>query len=221
MALDIGVPSSKPVTDEQWYDALFINPVYLMVIVGAILGVTFWALCIRGGSRSAPSTQTAVEDDAEDLELGGVEMAPGSGGKSLGSQNGFTSVSGVDDDAATVVAASGSSFANAKEEGSASKFLISVLISIGIPSFGTSKYCAILKDNYLSTIDQLKQLDNSDWKRLGLPLVIEEALRKTLLEHTNKEGRFSGVAPSSSDKRVKGLDLKAAKKSVATNKDSQ
>jgi len=119
--------------------------------------------------------------------------------------------------------ASAGSFANEKEEGSAVKFLISALISIGIPSFGTAKYSQVLKDNYLSRIDQLKQLDNGDWKRLGLPLVIEEALRKALQDHTNKEGRFSGNGVGGGEKRAKGLDLKAAasKKPVnATKHDS-
>jgi hypothetical protein len=159
----------------------------------------------------------ALDDDEE---LGGVEMGRGN------KQGGFTALSRHDDDApsgggggGSSNSASAGSFANQKEEGSAAKFLISVLISIGIPSFGTGKYVSVLQENYLTTIEQLKQLDSSDWRRLGLPLVIEEALRKALNEHTNKEGRFgSGAAAGAVAGRAKGLDLKSASKKPLSHK---
>lgn len=247
---ELTTTNSKPVDESEWYDSFSINPFYLMVIVGSLFTITFWALCMRGNSDSAPRTTSAEDgdEDLDDLELGGggggidgtggVEMATARGTKSLGNQKGFSSLSNVDEDALHASMSSSStassstnaggsvssgSFSNAREDGSASKFLISVLISLGLPSFGTTKYCSILKDNYLNTLEQLKQLDTSDWKRLGLPLVIEEALRKALQEHENKEGRFAqggGTGGGQGEKRAKGLDLKAAKKSQATNKET-
>lgn len=213
-----------------------LNPLYAMVLVGSILAVTFWALCLRGGSSDGPRrTETAAGGpsvDQPDEELGGVEMARGSsrhgGFAPLQNQDDDSSMSSANQPAPTLASVpSGVAFANEKEEGSASKFLISVLISIGIPSFGTAKYAQILKDNYLSRLDQLKQLDSGDWKRLGLPLVIEEALRKALLEHTNREGKFAvnAGAAGAAGGRAKGLDLKGSgAKKAATNsasKDSQ
>ena len=55
-----------------------------------------------------------------------------------------------------------------------------VLTRLGIPSYGQASFTAKLKDSYLSSIQQLQQLDSSDWKRLNFPLVIEEAIRKGL-----------------------------------------
>jgi len=206
------------------------NPLIGMLLVAAALGAIFYFCCMRSSSSSSGGdgnggmgadsmgpmggSNIALDDDEE---LGGVEMGRGS------KKGGFSALSRTDEDEMNAPASSNpaaGSFANAQEEGSASKFLIGVLISIGIPSFGTGKYVAVLNDNYLTSIAQLKQLDNNDWKRLGLPLVIEEALRKALQEHTNKEGRFAvgGSAASAGAQRAKGLDLKAASKKPTGSK---
>jgi len=224
-------PRSDPGANQRSEDeAEPMNPLIGMLLVAAALGAIFYFCCMRSSSSSSGGdsnggmgadslgpmggSNSALDDDEE---LGGVEMGRGS------KKGGFSALSRTDEDEMNAPASSNpaaGSFANAQEEGSASKFLIGVLISIGIPSFGTGKYVAVLNDNYLTSIAQLKQLDNNDWKRLGLPLVIEEALRKALQEHTNKEGRFAvgGSAASAGAQRAKGLDLKAASKKPTGSK---
>ena len=50
---------------------------------------------------------------------------------------------------------------------SAEVFLQKVLKNIGTPSFITSKYIQNLKDDYISSIEQLREFDDEDWKRYG------------------------------------------------------
>lgn len=64
---------------------------------------------------------------------------------------------------------------------SATVFMEKVLMELGIPQYGFAKYTSMLKQRYLHSLDQLQAMDAGDWKALGLPLVIEEALRKALV----------------------------------------
>eukprot|EP01084_Bolivina_argentea_P183276 316284_1 len=50
---------------------------------------------------------------------------------------------------------------------SAQEFLENVFKNLGTPSFITSKYIQNLKDDYISSIDQLREFDDGDWKRYG------------------------------------------------------
>jgi len=214
-------PSQVQEEDPSLFETLSqLSPVLGMVAVAVLLMGVYWALCVRSSSSSSANYASmgmsggsdGLGDGSnpldEDEELGGTHMERGS------KQGGFAALSNRDDDSTSKPASSSSgSFADEKQEGSAAKFLISVLMGLGLPSFGTGKYTGILSEHYLSTIDQLKQLDNNDWKRLGLPLVIEEALRKELAEHTNKGGKYAaGGGAAASDSRAKGLDLKSAAK---------
>jgi len=241
---------SSSEAEATWYDSFNINPVYIMLVVACTLSVSAWALFVRGGgTRNSGANHTLIppepDDEVdgfdEDEELGGVEMV------TAGKKSPYAPVSTINRDEtlgssvkspttalgsnASSGGGGGSSFTNEKEEGSAIRFLTVVLMSLGIPSFGCAKYTQQLKDNYLSTLEQLKSLDGGDWKRLGLPLVIEDALKKSLQEHTAKEGRFAvgggasgGSGSGAGEKRAKGLDLKAAKqakKSTSSKNKSQ
>ena len=90
-------------------------------------------------------------------------------------------------------------------------FLEDVLTRLGIPSYGQSSFTAKLKDDYLSTIQQLSQLDNSDWKRLNFPVVIEEAVRKSLDDRKRlmQDGAEGGRSSQGGKGKGGGLSLKA------------
>ena len=94
-------------------------------------------------------------------------------------------------------------------------FLEDVLTRLGIPSYGQSSFTAKLKDDYLSTIQQLSSLDANDWKRLNFPVVIEEAVRKALedrkrlLQEQGEGGRpAAGSRGGGAGKVGGGLSLK-------------
>ena len=61
-------------------------------------------------------------------------------------------------------------------------FLEDVLTRLGIPSYGQAAFSQKLRDHYLTTIQQIEALDAADWRRINLPLVIEEAVRRALAD---------------------------------------
>ena len=54
-----------------------------------------------------------------------------------------------------------------KTKNSAEEFLQKVLKNSGTPSFITTKYIQNLKSDYISSIEQLREFDDGDWKRYG------------------------------------------------------
>jgi len=50
---------------------------------------------------------------------------------------------------------------------SAELFLQKLFKNLGTPSFMTSKYIQSLKDDYVTSIEQLREFDDGDWKRYG------------------------------------------------------
>lgn len=54
-----------------------------------------------------------------------------------------------------------------KSTNSAETFLQSLFDNLGTPSFMFEKNIQKLKDDYISTIEQLRELDDGDWKRYG------------------------------------------------------
>lgn len=59
-------------------------------------------------------------------------------------------------------------------------FVTNALTPNGIPVFMIRKYINILKENYITDITAMKNLDTSDWRRMGtmgLPAPIQQTLR--------------------------------------------
>eukprot|EP00488_Nonionellina_sp_1-RS-2012_P004349 TRINITY_DN9765_c0_g1_i1.p1 TRINITY_DN9765_c0_g1~~TRINITY_DN9765_c0_g1_i1.p1 ORF type:complete len:142 (+),score=40.22 TRINITY_DN9765_c0_g1_i1:123-548(+) len=56
---------------------------------------------------------------------------------------------------------------NVTKTNSAQEFLEKVFHAQGTPSFLTSKYIQNLKDDYITSVDQLREFDDEDWKRYG------------------------------------------------------
>ena len=55
-----------------------------------------------------------------------------------------------------------------------------VLNDLRIPGFAQQGYINTLKTNYLTTVEQLQQLDNTEWKKLSFPRSIELEFKKQL-----------------------------------------
>ena len=89
-------------------------------------------------------------------------------------------------------------------------FLEDVLTRLGIPSYGQAAFSQKLRDNYLTTIQQIDALDAADWKRINLPLVIEEAVRQALEDRRAmiQRGGEATFSASTKAKAAPGLSLK-------------
>merc|ERR1712154_66262 len=59
-----------------------------------------------------------------------------------------------------------------------------------IPSFLRERYIKILRDNWLTTIEQLKQLNNRDWIRMGIPENIKNAIISKLYTDDDDEDEY-------------------------------
>jgi hypothetical protein len=107
---------------------------------------------------------------------------------------------------------------NEGESGSGITLVEEVLTKLGLPKYGMKKFTDVLRTNHISSIEQLRALDNTDWKRLDLPEVIEQAVRKQLQSLPN-QGRGSSSSSSNASK-VTGLSLKGAKKAAPSKSSS-
>lgn len=58
------------------------------------------------------------------------------------------------------------------------------------------RYLNILEEKYITRTEQLRGLDNNDWKRLNLPDIIEEALRKEVSSREQHVGIVLVFTPS-------------------------
>jgi hypothetical protein len=78
---------------------------------------------------------------------------------------------------------------------SATEFVERVLAKLGIPGYGMAKYTSMLKDKHLHTMDQLRAMDDADWKGVGLPPVIENGLKEALTGRSapSREVRSGGM----------------------------
>jgi hypothetical protein len=97
-------------------------------------------------------------------------------------------------------------------------FVEVVLGKLGIPSYGQAKYTATLKDNFLSRVDQLSALDSGDWKRLGWPLVIEEAVRKAVVERHIQQNADKKASQLNRASLNGSLNLKPAPRTSDSNR---
>jgi len=62
-----------------------------------------------------------------------------------------------------------------------------VLNDLRIPGFAQQGYINALKTNYLTTVEQLQQLDNTEWKKLSFPRSIELEFKKQLNSTKNMD----------------------------------
>lgn len=86
---------------------------------------------------------------------------------------------------------SSSSRPDSSDASMAADLLKQVLSDLGIPAYASGKYARCLADHNLTTVEQLRALDNNDWKRVGLPIVVEQALRKALLAAIQHDAKAS------------------------------
>ena len=94
-----------------------------------------------------------------------------------------------------------------------------VLQEHNIPNIDKEEYVRVLRDNWLTTIDQLRQLNADDWQRFGIPKAIQNAI-KARLDPTDEDG-LSTISSNisndlaypltsgrnSSEKGIKGMKL--------------
>lgn len=76
------------------------------------------------------------------------------------------------------------------------KLLEEVLNGLGIRDYGMKRYTKVLEDKYISRVEQLEKLDDSDWKQLGLP----EIIQKALVEKVNAKKKTSSQSASGKKK---------------------
>ena len=193
------------------------------LIVAACMGAVVYAVFFR----SAPDSDFApLQGDDSDVERGDAAKVGGGGGagpfsalQSAGSggKGASGSSSSSDPSLSELDGEQQYELALLKHSDTSTSgavhFLEDVLTRLGIPSYGQSSFTTKLKDDYLSTIQQLTQLDSNDWKRLNFPVVIEEAVRKALDDRRRllAEGGGGRGAPGSAGKaKGGGLSLKAA-----------
>ena len=93
---------------------------------------------------------------------------------------------------------------------SATSFARTVYTKLGIPEYGMKRYLQALQDKSITTVDQLRTMDSMDWKHLGLPEVIEQALREELRADSSKASGSASTAP-----RASGLQLKKGSTTAA------
>ena len=216
--------TGKPADDRESFSVvgwLMSHTLVAALLVAACMGVVVYAVFFRSTDSNGFDP---LQNDEGDAERGEASKS-GSGGSfnagagpfaslqsssSNTSSSGDTSLNDLDTEQQyhlTLLKHSDTSSSGAVH------FLEDVLTRLGIPSYGQSSFTAKLKDDYLSTIQQLSQLDNSDWKRLNFPVVIEEAVRKALEDRKRlmQEGGEGGGRTSQGGKgKGGGLSLKAA-----------
>jgi hypothetical protein len=82
------------------------------------------------------------------------------------------------------------------------------LVKIGVPEYGVRKYAQSLNDANLRTVEELQTLTSTDWRRLELPSVIEDAIRDELTA-------LSAPASASVAAPAKGRGMQLVKKQPA------
>jgi len=70
---------------------------------------------------------------------------------------------------------------------SAEEFLLRIFKELGTPSFVTSKHIQSLKDDYITTVEQLEEFDDGDWKRYGFQPKHVAVIKKKLHEEAGTE----------------------------------
>lgn len=58
--------------------------------------------------------------------------------------------------------------------------LRSVLREMNIPDYGMEKYEQMFRHSGINDVEQLQVLDDADWRRLNMPLVIQGKIRQRL-----------------------------------------
>lgn len=227
--------SSVDSSSSSYLSFLMNDPLSLALAFALVIGLFVYFYAYRGNSsllsigsnNSFQPVATTADDTLDELEMGSRGSALSADIASPSSSSTITK---------------GSSplcqWSDHDPSGAVS-FVEFVLSDLGLPKYGMNKYTSALKDNYLNEIAQLKQLDSQDWKRLGLPLVIEQAIRENLnkreelrggggsggqrannktssssgglsLSHKPKKSHSSSVSKSSSSKINKKLSLNVA-----------
>ena len=191
------------------------------LLVAACMGLVVYAVFFRSSDSSDFTPLQSEEPDVERGDRGGR----GSGGGYNAGAGPFAALQSTASSSSSAASSSSSGADSLSELDSeqqyhlallkhsdtssagAVHFLEDVLTRLGIPSYGQSSFTAKLKDDYLSTIQQLASLDTNDWKRLNFPVVIEEAVRKALDDRKRlmaEEGGGTRIAASVAGSRGSG-----------------
>jgi outer membrane biosynthesis protein TonB len=210
-------PSPSDDSDNNGFlSSLVANPLTLALVCAVIIGIVVYFYIFRGSNLSpANLINYSTVENKEPTTATDIEA-----NTSINSTNNDNNSNNYSTGSNTIVDSSNPllQWSDVDPVGAVGLFELT-LQSLGIPKYGMSKYTTALKDNYLSQISQLKQLDSNDWKRLQLPLVIEEAIRSNVnLRNELLQGKNSNSDSNKSKPKSAGLSLKSQpKKSTHSN----
>ena len=71
-----------------------------------------------------------------------------------------------------------------------------------VPSFTRERYIRVLRDNWITSIDHLKQLNHDDWMRFGFPQNIQKAIMLQLTPKNNKMHNDGRKASKQQSERI-------------------
>jgi hypothetical protein len=111
------------------------------------------------------------------------------------------------------------SYDDDRENGSGIMLLKLVLKQLQIPEFAHQEYINKLRDDFLTTEEQLQQLNSDDWRRLGFPFKIENAIKRKLNDDIN-DGKQTNPNPnpySMSSQRSRNKSRVAKRSSIASS----
>ena len=198
-------------------------PYILLIVVGlgiaAYMGMSFYSTRESGGnngtssssememgalngssSRSSESSSrglTAGNSSKDNRNKASAPLSLGSSSSSQNKKKGSASLL-VDSDSDDLSSLVSSAQRTLKEDngGSAVSLLEKVLSDIGIPEYGMKRYTSIFEGKGIVHVKQLQELNDRDWSNLGLPDIIEDAVRKEV-DSIGKQPKLNTVGSMS------------------------